>query len=812
MEAYEKLGAFYLGKRYQVDQDAVVDELLLYDSKDLCTHAVCVGMTGSGKTGLCVGLLEEAALDGIPALIIDPKGDLGNLLLTFPDLAPADFEPWVDPGEARRKGETPKEFAAKTAALWERGLGEWGQDGKRIKRLRDAAEFSIYTPGLAGGRPLRVLQSLEAPKSDAGREDDALRERVQAAVSGLLSLLGVEADPVRSREHVLLSNLLDRAWREGRDLGLATLIAEIQQPPFDRLGVMDLESFFPAKDRTELAMRLNGLLASPGFAAWLEGEPLDVQSLLYTADGRPRHTILSIAHLSDAERMFFVTVLLNEVVTWMRAQPGTSSLRAILYMDEVFGYLPPTANPPSKLPLLTMLKQARAFGLGLVLATQNPVDLDYKALSNAGTWFIGRLQTERDKLRVLDGLEGASAEAGAEFDRQKMERIISGLKSRVFLLNNVHEDRPELFHTRWVMSYLRGPLTRSQIQELCAPAAALAEPAAAAAPAPAAEPVRASETQAADRPLLPTGIDEAFLSAVRGTGGTRIYRPALLASAQLHYTDRSAKVDHWERTWRLVPLRKQLPADLWESAQALASRPELGAQPAQGIKFAALPAPAARAKSYTTWAKKLKTSLYRTEPLTIYRAPDFKVYSEIGEDEAAFRVRVGQLAREKRDLDVEKLRKRYAPKIRRLEERIRTAADRVERERAQHRDQKVGAAVSLGATVLGALFGRRAASVGTVGRAATTIRSASRASREKEDIARALEKVEDLREQLEELEAEFQEQVDELEARIDPQTLEITDKALRPRKTDLDVETLQLVWTPWSVSSEGIAEPLYEVS
>src|SRR3990172_8052895 len=173
--------------------------------------------------------------------------------------------------------------------------------------------------------------------------------------------------------------------------------------PFGKIGVVDLESFYPAAERTKLSMRLNNLLASPTFASWLEGEPLDVAEMLYTPAGKPRLAIVSIAHLDDAQRMFLVTILLNEGLAWIRTQPGTSSLRAILYMDEVFGFFPPSANPPSKTPMLTLLKQARAYGLGVVLATQNPVDLDYKGLGNAGTWFLGRLQTERDKLRVLYG-------------------------------------------------------------------------------------------------------------------------------------------------------------------------------------------------------------------------------------------------------------------------------------------------------------------------------------------------------------------------------------------------------------------------
>ena len=406
----EKLGSFYLGRNHDLAAGETSSESILYDSMDLTTHAVCVGMTGSGKTGLCLSLLEEAGLDGIPAIAIDPKGDLGNLLLTFPNLEASDCLPWIDESVARRKELTNEAFAEKTANLWKSGLASWGQDGERIRRYRNAVDMAIYTPGSSAGLPLTILKSFNAPPQAVMDDNDALRDRVQASTSGVLALLGIDADPVRSREHILLSNVLDRAWRAGRDLDLPSLIREIQKPPFERVGVVDLETFYPAKDRLELGMQLNNLLASPSFASWLEGEPLDVQKLLYTADGKPRLSILSIAHLNDSERMFFVTILLNEILSWMRSQPGTGSLRAILYMDEVFGYFPPVANPPSKKPMLTLLKQARAYGLGCVLATQNPVDLDYKGLSNAGTWFLGRLQTERDKARVLEGLEGASAQ------------------------------------------------------------------------------------------------------------------------------------------------------------------------------------------------------------------------------------------------------------------------------------------------------------------------------------------------------------------------------------------------------------------
>ena len=466
MQDFEKLGVFYLGKPYDPETNKAKDEPLLYDSKDLVTHAVCVGMTGSGKTGLCISLLEEAAIDGIPAIAIDPKGDLTNLLLTFPKLAPEDFRPWINEDDARNKGVSADDFARQQAELWTKGLASSGEDGARIQRLRDAADFAIYTPGSDAGIPISILSSFAAPGKAVVDDRELFLDRINATATSLLGLIGIDADPIQSREHILLSTILDSAWRSGKDLDLAGLITQIQKPSFTKVGVMDLESFFPAKDRFALALSINNLLASPGFQTWLTGEPLDIGAMLHTPQGKPRVSVLSIAHLSDAERMFFVSLLLNQVLSWMRAQSGTTSLRALLYMDEIFGFFPPVANPPSKKPLLTLLKQARAFGLGVVLATQNPMDLDYKGLSNAGTWFIGRLQTDRDKMRVLDGLEGAMSEAGAKFDRQQMNKILSSLGNRVFLLNNVHEDAPVLFQTRWTLSYLRGPITRDQIRLL----------------------------------------------------------------------------------------------------------------------------------------------------------------------------------------------------------------------------------------------------------------------------------------------------------------------------------------------------------
>jgi hypothetical protein len=806
---YEKLGAFYLGRTLDPAGGAPGD-LLLYDAKDLTTHGVILGMTGSGKTGLGIALLEEAAIDGIPALVIDPKGDLGNLLLAFPELAPGDFEPWVDPAEAQRKGQSVADFAAKTAESWRKGLADWGQEPARIARYRDSVEMAIYTPGSTAGRPLSVLKGFAAPPQVVLDDPDALRERILASVSGLLALLGIDADPVRSREHILLSTLLGHAWSQGQGLDLPGLIRAIQNPPVAQVGVLDLESFYPQKDRFGLAMALNGLVASPGFAAWMQGEPLDVQRLLFTPAGKPRLAILSIAHLSDAERMFFVTLLLGEVVSWMRAQSGTSSLRALLYMDEVFGYFPPSANPPSKTPMLTLLKQARAFGLGVVLATQNPVDLDYKGLGNTGTWFLGRLQTERDKARVLDGLESA-ASAGA-LARGELDTLLSNLKQRTFLMVNAHDDHPTLFQTRWVLSYLRGPLTREQIVRLkgasptvaASPAApAIAAPGAAA-PAPAS---RASGGSGA-RPVVPPGVTEVF-RPWRGSsaGGSLEYRPGLLATARMHYVDAKNGIDAWESLALVAPVPDELATEPWAQAEVVVGTPEVEREPSPGASFAALPAAASRPKVVAAWVKAAEDHLYRTRALSLWRSPAHKLSSKPGESEGDFKARVAQAARESRDLAVEKLRTKYASKVQTLQDRIRTAEDKVARERDQASQASLSRNVSIGAAVLGALFGRKGGGIGSVGRAGTAARGMGRASKEAQDVERAEEGVDVLRQRLADLEATIAAEARDLQAAADEASAAVEELRIAPRKSDITVAGVALAWTPYRLAADGTATP-----
>ncbi|HMP75208.1 MAG TPA: DUF87 domain-containing protein [Kiritimatiellia bacterium] len=804
MQDFEKLGAFYLGKEFELGAGRRTDNLLLYDAKDLTTHGVIVGMTGSGKTGLALSLLEEAAIDGIPTIAIDPKGDLGNLLLAFPDLQPSDFRPWIDPAEATRKGMDADAFAAKTAETWRNGLAEWGQDGARIRRFKDAVDLAIYTPGNAAGRPLQILRSFAAPSAETLQDASALRERIMSAVSGLLGLMGINADPIQSREHILLSNIFDRAWRDGRGLDIAAIIGEIQKPPFEKIGVFDLESFYPAKDRFGLAMALNNLIASPGFSAWMEGEPLDIQRLLYTPEGKPRIAILSIAHLSDAERMFFVTILLNEVLSWVRAQSGTSSLRALLYMDEIFGYFPPTANPPSKIPMLTLLKQARAFGVGVVLSTQNPVDLDYKGLANAGTWWIGRLQTERDKMRVVEGLEGAAATAGAGFDRGQIEQILAGLGNRVFLMRNVHDDEPVVFQSRWALSYLRGPMTLPQIKQ-----AMSRSPSASASVSESVSesPVVPSSTPSVSaRPVLPPEIAEYFLRPANPTGDL-VYRASVIGVSKLHFVDAKAGVDTWVTRSLIAPVGEDGFAD-WEAARVEGDlKGVLDRQPMSGASFGAVPAAATRKQSANHWQKTLEAHLYQHVTLDLFVCPALKMTSRPDEPAGDFTARVGQALREKRDEEVGKLKAKYATRLQTLTDRIRRAEEKVAREKAQAGQQKLSTALGLGATILGALMGRRVMTAGNVSRAASTMKSAGRISKEAADVERAGESLEVTKQRMAELEQQFESEIEALQGQWDPDSATIDTTQVRPRKSDITIGAVGLCWTPWRKAADGLVEP-----
>ena len=816
---FEKLGVFYLGREVDPATMQSAEQPLLYDSSDLTTHAVIVGMTGSGKTGLGVGLIEEAAIDGIPVLAIDPKGDLGNLALTFPELRPSDFEPWVDPRDAERQGVSVGEYAAQQAQQWREGLASWGQTPDRIQRFRDAAEVVVYTPGSSAGRPISVLRSFSAPPAAVLNDADLMSERLGTTVTGLLTLLGSNADPL-SREHILLSSILEHAWREGRDLAVADLIHAVQQPPMRRLGVMDVDTVFPAKDRLKLALSLNALVASPTFDAWTRGEPLDVQSLLYAPDGRSRVAVVSIAHLSDAERSFFLSLLLSEVVAWTRSQTGTSSLRALVYIDELFGFLPPVAEPPTKKPLMTLLKQARAHGVGLALATQNPVDLDYKALSNAGTWFVGRLQTERDKARLIDGLTAA---APGSATAAELSDIIGRVGKRTFLLHNVHAKAPAVFQTRWVLSYLAGPLSRDQLARLsqAGPAPVTAEPPAAPLPgtpaqsgsaanvvSPPAQQQPAPATtgavatpDAAARPFLPPEVPQLFVPARPGVTAP-VYFPQVLGVADVHYASKTHGVDETKLVTRVAELREGVVELDWNDGSDSAL--DLGAlsqEPAAGVAFQPLPQVTLNASSVKDWTALLQRWLRVDGALTLNRYAPLKLVAQLGESEQEFRLRCAQALREQRDAEKEKIRRKYDSRATTLERRRLQRAQALERESQQVQQRSLDAVVSVGGTILGAFLGRRAPSTAKIG---TAVRRTTSIGKERGDVQRAQEALAQVESEIAALQAELERELETLAGDgVHAEALELETVSIKPTARDVVLRYVGIVWVPYEVALNG---------
>ncbi len=820
---FEKLGAFYLGKEYDIEKGRLLDKLVVYDTRDLTTHAVCVGMTGSGKTGLCITLLEEAAIDHVPALIIDPKGDITNLLLTFPELRPEDFRRWINLDDARRKGLSEDEFAAQQAELWRKGLADWGQDGARTRTLRESSDFVIYTPGSDAGIPVSILQSFGAPRLSWDTDEEMLRERIQGTVSALLGLIGLDADPVRSREHILIATLFEHFWRQGEDLGLLKLILAIQNPPIRQLGAFDVETFFPSKDRLELAMNLNNIIAAPSFQSWLKGQPLDISGFLGTPDGKTRHSIFYVAHLSDAERMFFVTMLLNQVITWMRAQPGTTSLRALLYMDEIFGFFPPVANPPSKRPMLTLLKQARAFGLGVVLTTQNPVDLDYKGLTNAGTWFIGRLQTERDKMRVLEGLESASSVAGQTLNREAFSRIISSLGNRVFLLHNVHEEAPVTFHTRWAMSYLRGPLTKIQVQDLMsgrqpdqpiAPPSAKTEGISAQAVGVAATQITAGRVFRTSPPVLAPEIQQVYLPVRKGFAASLrdiekregaiadvqdrslSYLPAVLGMGRLHFVDRRLNLDERQDFALLAQPPRETGRLAWEEALSLdLSQNELVNRPEPDANFEQLPESINEPREFNVLKQDLTDHLYRNCSLKLLYNSVLKSYSKPGENERDFQMRLSQLARERRDEEVDELNKRYEKRLQSLEDRLRRTQAILSRREADAEARKREVMVSVGESVLGMFLGRRSTrSASTAMSKYRQSTSAKMSAKEAEENAKALQG------EIDQLEQELKQESDAISSRWEEALKRLEEIQVRPSRSDVEVDIFALAWAPhWQI-------------
>lgn len=810
MQMYENLGQFYLGRVVDEQNQETTDQYYLYDSKDLTTHAVCVGMTGSGKTGLCINLLEEAAMDSIPALVIDPKGDMTNLLLSFPNLAPEDFKPWLLASEADQAGMDIDQFAQKKSQEWKEGLASWDISPERIQTMRESSDIAIYTPGSSGGRPLSMVQMMDSPTPQVLGDREALADYTESIVSSLLALLSIDSDPLSSKEHILLSNILIGEWQAGKSVSFPSLIQSILQPNLQTIGVLPLETFYPEKERQTLAMKLNNLLASPQFSLWMEGEPLNIDKLLYTNEGKPRISIISINHLNDNERMFVVSSILNQVVSWTRKQTGTTALRALLYMDEIFGYFPPSANPPSKKPLIILLKQARAYGLGVMLTTQNPVDLDYKGLSNIGTWFIGRLQTEQDKNRLLDGLRSASGMSSLQGD---LSAIISSLPKRTFLVNNVHETGPLLFQTRWAMSYLAGPLSKDQISDL--EKGSIAQDTSS---SPVQSPIYGEARIPSQEELAPQvsgpvpeiakGVDQYFYQALAPADKV-LYQPSLLAAYDVHFDDAKANVREMKSVVQNTYITNEvIPVDWTKNTGFAFDLNRMENQAQSGASFATLPSGSGLKTTFNDWERDLVDTVYRNDYLPLFQNKLSGEYSRPGESQQEFIFRTQATLNEERNRAMHELRLKYQKKLDSLGEKIRKAELTVDKEKEQANRAKADTAISMGSTVLDSILSRKLLGKTTANKAGSSIRSANRARQQEQDVVRAEENVRKYQADYDTLVKEMEEELEELSASYNQHGNLLDEVRISPKKKDIQVKAFSLVWLPFEEGPSGL-RPLF---
>jgi hypothetical protein len=826
----ETNGKFYLGRIFDSQQAKTTEQPLLYDPADLTTHAVVVGMTGSGKTGLCIDLLEEAAINNIPALMIDPKGDMTNTLLHFPNLLPQDFQPWVNPDQARRAGKTVEQAAADTAQLWKQGLTDWGIDPEYMLKLKNSAQFAVFTPGSDAGIPVNILASLKAPMIPWESNKETLREKISGTVTALLGLVGMQdIDPVRSREHILLSNIFENAWSQGKDLDLAELILQTQSPPFQKLGVFDVNTFFPEKDRFGLAMTLNNILAAPAFQVWIEGQPLDIPSLLYTPDGKIRHSVFYISHLSDSERMFFITLLYSAVETWMRSQTGTTTLRALIYFDEIFGYLPPVANPPSKQPMLRMLKQARAFGVGQVLVTQNPVDVDYKALSNAGTWMIGKLQTDQDKQRLLDGLDSAMA---GGLNRAEYDHLISTLGKRVFLLHNVNAKGPVLFQTRWAMNYLTGPLTRTQIPDLnkltgaILPVQAItatpSQPAVSAGQTTAYQPIQPVATPlgkmgvefSSTRPTIPTGIDEYFLPnnltftqafkaagrelSTEATSQGLVYHPVILSQASARLVNMKYKLDIDVYKTALVENPDRRGIVRWDNYPTDRIDPsKLDQSPDPQARFAPPEVPLTDVKLMNSLQKDFVDWVYRNTEVTVRGNEELKIFAGPETSEGEFRTKCANAARQECEAELKKTSATFDIKLRTLKEKTDREERELDQDKSELSSRKLEEAGNVAETLAGFLgIGRKH----SISSSLTKRRMTSQA---KSDVEESVDTINEYEKEISAIEEEKAAALKAVNDKWGEVANQITDIPITVQKSDILLDFFGAAWMPYHLVKIG---------
>lgn len=772
-EMFEKLGLFYLGKDVEKESMEATEALTLLKNKNFTTHAAIIGMTGSGKTGLGVGLIEEAAIDNIPSIIIDPKGDMGDLCLTDPNFSPEAFEPWVA-DEAKSKEADVKTYAEKISTVWKEGTESWGQGSERVQRFHDVKK-TIYTPGSSAGVSINVMSSLEVPPPQILEDGDTFSSYLKSTTTSLLSLVGINADPLESKEYILLAQIITKAWLAEEDLSIEGIIGKILNPSFKKIGVLPLDDFYPQNDRFKLATKFNSLLASPSFSLWLQGESLDIQKLLYDENGKAKVAIFSISHLNDDERMFFVTLLLNKYIAWMRRQSGTSALKTLLYMDEIFGFFPPTKNPPSKEPMLLLLKQARAFGVGVVLSTQNPVDLDYKGLSNIGTWFIGRLQTTQDIERVIDGLGG---KVGSNFDRNEIKNLLANMKKRTFFLKSAHLDDIRLFTTRWVLSYLKGPLKRDEIALLMQEQKALQNVEA-----------KSVEHLSKEGEALESyqNIDASILQYFEpDPSGQNIFSATLGAKTKVHFYQQRRGIDI-DRVLELhIPLEEKLQRIAWEDAV----EEDLGFDrfphtAPSNAKFQPLPEIVLGDKRLAKAVKELKETLYREQNLELLRCISPKLESKVDETHSDFLVRLQDGLNDQKEIEIEKLQVRYGKKEKTLLDRHARAKERVEKEASD----STGSMIEAGIAVLGALFGRPTPT--KIGRA---VSKGSKILKERGEMSRAEERMINIEEEIEALEYELEDKIDALNEKYNAENCEVETFTIKPRKTDIDVEICAVVW------------------
>ena len=780
---YEKLKLFYIGKE-KIDKDISIP--LVYKNKDLRTHAAIIGMTGSGKTGLGISLLEEAAIDNIPSIIIDPKGDMGNLLLTFPDLKGEDFRPWIEEQDAINNGLSLDEQAQKTAQMWEKGITGDFQSKERIAKLKNSADFSIYTPGSTAGIPISILSSFKAPGEKILEDYDLLSSLINSTVSSILSLVNIKSDS-SSKENILLSSIFMNSYTQDKDLSLEQLITLIVTPPFEKVGIFDLETFFSQDERLKLALKLNTIIANPSFKNWIEGEPLDISNLLYDENGKAKVSIFSISHLDDTQRMFFVSLLLNEMLTWMRRQEGTSSLKALLYMDEIFGYFPPSKNPPSKQPMLTLLKQARSFGVGIILSTQNPVDIDYKGLANIGTWFIGRLQTKQDKEKVIDGLSSANE---GNIDKKELLNTISNLEKRTFIMKNINEDGIKIFQTRWALSYLKGPISKDDIKKL------MSEKIAKLKEKIAPSKVIKNHIEKKDsteyiKPIVPNIIEQKY--SYYSQSDEYSLQPYLLCSSSINFVNATKNIDKKEDIIYKIYLDKNINKINFEEKEDVQNN-IFEHKNRTNSSFYELPSFLQNEREIKSLQKEFSNYIYRNEKLNLFKNSSLKVTSKQNESLNDFKTRIQDRLNEKIDDEVEKLEKRFEKTQNSLEKKLDKLYIKLEKEKEQASAKTTNTLISIGTSILGAFFGNSILSKTNMGRVASSARGASSVLKERSDIKYVEADIQNLAKEIQELEERLVEEIEEINENYSISNYKIEEFSINLRRKDIYNTKIEILW------------------